>query len=311
MSKKRILYSLILIFFLFTASILFFSKEKEREDEKNLKVVTTIFPLYDIAKNIGGDEVEVSMLLDPGLEAHSFEPTPSDMVKINKADIFIYTGPFMETWAERVISAADNQNLLVINASKSIELLKEEDEPEHEHEHEEGDPHVWLDFDNLKIMLKNIKDGFIEKGLNKEATQKRADEYAKAITDIDEAYLKYLSKCKTRTLVYSGHYAFAYLAKRYNLSYQSAYGLSPNSEPSALKITELSKQIEDNNLKYIFHEELLNPRLSETLRQETGVEILNLSTAHNLSREDLNANKSLFQVLLENLKSLQTGLECY
>ena len=309
MSKKNILYLFVLIFLLFTLSILFFSKEKEGENEKKIKVITTIFPLYDIAKNVGGDEVEVSMLLDPGLEAHSFEPTPNDMIEINKADVFIYTGPFMEIWAERVISAADNPNILVINASKSIELLKEEDE--FGHKHEEGDPHIWLDFDNLKIMLENIKDGFIEKGLNEENVQKRANEYEKAINDIDGAYFQYLSNCKTRTLVYGGHYAFAYLAKRYNLSYQSAYGLSPNSEPSALKLTELTEQIKDNNLKYIFHEELLNPRLSETLCQETGVKILNLSAAHNLSREDLDANKSLFQVLLENLKSLQTGLECY
>ena len=309
MSKKNILYLFVLIFLLFTLSILFFSKEKEGENEKKIKVITTIFPLYDIAKNVGGDEVEVSMLLDPGLEAHSFEPTPNDMIEINKADIFIYTGPFMEIWAERVISAADNPNILVISASESIELLEEEDEPGHKHE--EGDPHIWLDFDNLKIMLENIKDGFLEKGLNEENVQKRANEYEKAINDIDEAYFQYLSNCKTRTLVYGGHYAFAYLTKRYNLSYQSAYGLSPNSEPSALKLTELTEQIKDNNLKYIFHEELLNPRLSETLRQETGVKILNLSAAHNLSREDLDANKSLFQVLLENLKSLQTGLECY
>lgn len=282
-------------------------------DEKKIKIVTTLFPLYDIAKQIGGGEVEVSLLLDPGIEAHAFEPTPSDMVEISQADVFIYTGKFMETWVEDILKSIDNPDLLVIDASRSINLMKEEIEHEEEDDqaHDGIDSHIWLDFDNLKTMVNNINDGLKTKAVGyQEDFELRAANYIDGISALDKRYREGLANCQQKSIIYSGHYAFAYLAKRYNLNYQSAYGLSPNSEPSAQTIAVLIKKAKEDGTKYIFHEELINPRIADTLRRETGTETLMLSAAHNLSREDLTADKTLFMVFDENLNNLRIGLNC-
>jgi zinc transport system substrate-binding protein len=136
----------------------FFACAKRSEEPvqmKKLRVVTTLFPLYDMAKSIGADKVEVLLLVPPGVEAHSFEPKPSDIFKINEADVFVYTGKFMEPWAEDVIKGTVSKNLIVVDASNGTKMIPgifhDADEPEGSF-----DPHIWLDFDNAKVMVKNI-----------------------------------------------------------------------------------------------------------------------------------------------------------
>ena len=123
--------------------------------QHKILVITTLFPLYDMARNIGGDKAEVSLLLPPGVEPHSFEPKPDDVVRIDKADVFIYTGKFMEPWAEDIIKGVTNKNVLVIDASQGTRMI-----PAVFHDADEPagalDPHIWLDFDNAKIMVSNI-----------------------------------------------------------------------------------------------------------------------------------------------------------
>jgi zinc transport system substrate-binding protein len=327
MNKKTLTLTLIVLLLVTLVVIIVNRNDKNLKDDSSekLKVVTTLFPLYDIAKNIGGESAEVSLLLDPGIEAHSFEPTPSDMVKISQADIFIYTGEFMETWAEDVLRAIKNPKLLVIDTSHSVNFIEDEDhhddhdEDEHhhddhdedEHHHEGVDPHIWLDFDNLKAMVNNINDGLKEKmPIKQEEFEFRAANYIDRLTILDGLYRQGLANCEQKSIIYSGHYAFAYLAHRYNLGYSSAYGLSPNAEPSAATLVSLAKQLKSSNASYIFHEELLSPRIAETLERETGVKLLSLNTAHNLSRQDLDDGKTLFTVFEDNLNNLKLGLNC-
>lgn len=290
------------------------ASESQDVNDKKIKVVATLFPLYDIAKNIGGDDVSVSLLLDPGIEAHSFEPTPSDMMEISQADIFIYTGSFMEIWAEDILKSINNPDLLIIDASQSINLIENNDNHEEEgveHEHEGIDPHIWLDFNNLKTMVNTINDGLKTKAIdNQEDFELRAANYIDGISLLDKKYREELNNCQQKSIIYSGHYAFAYLAKRYNLGYSSAYGLSPNSEPNASTLVSLAEQLKKTNAKYVFQEELISPRVAEVLEKETGAQILTLSAAHNLSRQDLDAGKTLFSVFEDNLKNLKLGLNC-
>lgn len=325
MNKKYILLGLVLLIIVALVSIIAANPQREvnNNPDKKLTVVTTLFPLYDVAKNIGGEKADVYLLLDPGMEAHSFEPTPSDMIKISQADVFIYTGKFMETWAEDVLESVNNKNLLVIDASRNVNLIeksnehndedvdKHNDEDAKDHHDDGNDPHIWLDFDNLKTMVNNINDGLKEKSpKNWETFEFRAADYLDRISLLDAKYKDSLISCEQKSIIYSGHYAFAYLAKRYNLEYLSAYGLSPNSEPSAAVLTSLAKQLKENKATYIFHEELMNPRVAETLERETGAKPLSLSTAHNLSRHDLDNGKTLFMVFEENLNNLKLGLNC-
>jgi zinc transport system substrate-binding protein len=135
---------------------------KQNTNTNKISVVTTLFPLYDFAKNIGQDYVEVSLLLPPGVESHSFEPKPSEIVKISESDVFVYTGKFMEPWAEDIVKGIANKKLIVVDASKGGNMI-----PGVFHDADEPagslDPHIWLDFDNAKIMVDNITKALSEK----------------------------------------------------------------------------------------------------------------------------------------------------
>jgi zinc transport system substrate-binding protein len=277
---------------------------------KKLKVITTLFPLYDMAKKIGADKADVSLLLPPGVEAHSFEPKPSDIVKINEADVFVYTGKFMEPWAEDVIKGAVNKNLIVVDASRGTTMI-----PGVFHDADEPagslDPHIWLDFDNAGIMVKNIVQAFqIKDGTHRDFYEQKANDYNGKLTELDALYKKTLATCKDKEIVYGGHYAFGYLAKRYGLKYLAAQGVSPDAEPTASDLIKLVEQIKKDKIKYVFYEELTSPKIAETIAGETKTKMLLLNAAHNLSRDQIDQGISFFDILHKDLDNLKVGLSC-
>jgi len=294
---------------------------KTKTDSQKITVVTTLFPLYDFAKNIGQDKVEVSLLLPPGVEAHTFEPKPSDITKINNADIFVYTGEFMEPWAHDIIEGADKK-VKVVDASANIEMMKEEHEHEEEAEHHEAeeehghehggvDPHIWLDFDNAKIMAENIARTLSEiDPQNAEYYKNNLKSYQGKLSDLDNSYKNSLTTCQSKTIVYGGHYAFGYMGKRYGLAYESAYGISPDSEPSARDLAGLISQIRTKKIAYVFFEELVSPKVAETLAKETGAGLLLLNPAHNLTKDEFEKNESFVSIMEKNLSNLKIGLNC-
>ncbi|MGI6374187.1 MAG: metal ABC transporter solute-binding protein, Zn/Mn family [Patescibacteria group bacterium] len=309
---KLLIISTLIIVSLIIIIIFSLPSRSLNKTSAQLQIVTTLFPLADIAQNIGGEEVTVLRLLKPGLDAHTYEPSPLDFQKINQADIFIYTGPFMEPWAEKIIQSLNNPELLVINASEGVNFLDATGELNTESDHQGLDPHVWLDLGNLEVMAKNIGEGIkLKLSSEEEAIAVRQNDYLSQIRELDEHYQSELANCRHRQFIYSGHYAFAYLSQRYNLSYQSLYGLSPDAEPSAAQVIEFINKIKEAEVNYIFFEELLNPRLTDTLKKETGITPLALNDAHNLKADELAAGKSLLAVFQDNLATLKLGLECY
>ncbi|MGD0283260.1 MAG: zinc ABC transporter substrate-binding protein [Dissulfurispiraceae bacterium] len=275
-----------------------------------IQVMTTLFPLYDMAGKIGGDGAEVSLLLPPGVEPHSFEPRPGDIVKISNGDIFIYTGKFMEPWAEDIVKHVANKNLLVIDASKGVKMIPavfhDADEPAHS-----LDPHIWLDFDNAKIMAGNIVKALqAVDSAKKDYYEQKAGDYISRLTELDSAYKSALADCKSKEIIYGGHYAFGYLANRYGLKYMAAQGISPDSEPSVGDMANLVSQIRKDKIKYVFYEELTSPKIAETLAGETNAKLLLLNAAHNLTRDELDHGVSFFDILTRDLDNLKVGLEC-
>ena len=279
------------------------------EEPRRLKIVTTIFPVYDMAKAIGGSGAEVSMLLPPGVEAHSFEPRPGDILKINEGGLFIYTSKAMEPWAEDIGKSAANKELLVVEAGQGA---KSETGPGQGGSRAGNpDPHVWLDFDNARIMAANIGKAMEAKDpANKARYQKAAEAYKGELSKLDSEYRAALSACKSKEIVYAGHYAFGYLAARYGLKYTAAQGLSPDAEPSAKDLAGLVDQIRDDHVGFIFYEELTSPKIAETLKRETGAKMLLLSAAHNLPKDQFERGVSFFDIMRVNLSVLKEGLEC-
>jgi zinc transport system substrate-binding protein len=277
--------------------------------QHKLKVVTTLFPLFDMAKHVGADQADVSLLLPPGVEAHSFEPRPSDVVTISEADVFVYTGKFMEPWAEDIIKGAAGKNLTVVDASQGINMIPgvfhDEDEPPGS-----LDPHIWLDFDNAKTMVTSIARALEARdSANRSRYESRAADYARQLTELDSLYRVTLDACKNHTVIYAGHYAFGYLARRYGLEYLAAQGVSPDAEPTAQDLTRLVDQIRKDDVKYVFYEELVSPKIAQTIAGETHAKMLLLNAAHNLTRDQLDQGLTLFDILRQDLDNLKIGLE--
>lgn len=296
---------IVLFGFLVVAS----TSRKSFNSEKKLTVVTTLFPLYDFARMIGGDFATVSLLLPPGMEAHSFEPKPSDIVRINASDIFIYTGKYMEPWAEDVIKSSGKENIKIVDASTDISLVsgvaRDDDKSVG------TDPHIWLDFENDKHIIHTITEAFVERDpLHTAYYRNREEDYVEKFTILDNEYRLSLEDCKTRDVVYGGHFAFGYLMKRYHLNYFSAQGISPDAEPTAKDLISLVEQIKKENILYVFYEELTSPKIAETIASETGAKLLLLNAGHNISKEDFDRGVSFLSIMEENKSNLIQGLQC-
>ena len=285
--------------------------------EHKLKVVASLYPLYDFVRNVGKDKVDVELLLPPGVEPHSFEPNPADILHLNHADIFVYTNKYMEPWVEDLIRGMDSGKILILDSSRGVLFTEERDDGEAGHHSKEKrghvgmDPHIWLDLGNAMMMVDTVRDGLIQKDpANQDYYQKNATQYKTVLQVLDMKFRQGLSSCKQRVFINGGHFAFEYLARRYGLVYVSAYGFSPDAEPTPGQLVKISRMVRKQGLKYLFYEELLTPRVAEMLARETGVQLLFLHGAHNISKEEFARGVSFVELMEKNLGNLETGLQC-
>ena len=317
-------------------AVCFFSLPACAEDARQLSIVTTLFPLYDFTRQICTENVQVSLLLPPGVEAHTFEPRPSDIVMINKADVFIYMGQYMEPWVHEILHSIKNKELLVVDASQGIRLLDESSEQESfhdfvepvrpqrtgfhhrkqntgdtEHVHEGKDPHIWLDLANAQLMVDTISDAVSGKDRSGASAYRRnAAAYKKKLAVLDKKFQETLGLCRLRTFIYGGHFAFGYFVRRYQLQYFSPYkGFSPNAEPTPQRLSELMRKMRDLKIKYLYYEELINPKVAQMISGETGAQLLLLHGAHNIAKKDLDAGITFIDIMEQNLENLKKGLD--
>jgi len=294
------------------------SKQQQEAPGNRLRIVTTVFPLYDYVRNIGGNYVDAQLLLPPGVEAHSFEPKPEEILRVSRADLFVFTNREMEPWADKLLSAVqeDRKPLQVEAGARALYLAAADAHGHDEHGHGSGrrdarDPHIWLNIANAKLMVDSIAEAMSGRlPAGRDVFRANAATYKKRLDDLDIRFQDGLSSCRTREFIHSGHYAFAYLADRYKLTYVSAYGITADSEPSPRRMMELVNSIRTHKLKYIFFEELLAPRIAETISRETGAGLLKLHGIHNLTRDELESGASYLGLMEQNLANLRKGLEC-
>jgi len=285
--------------------------------QPKLKVATTLFPLQEFAAAVGGERARVDLLLPPGAEPHAWEPRPSDLAKIQKADVFIYIGRAMEPWAEDLLKATRGANLKIVEASKGLQLLEakslpKEASPNHKHTREEQiDPHVWLDFSLDGKIIAAIAAAFAEKDpQNASRYRTNGEGYNSRLEALDKKFEAALSSCRHRQIILGGHSAFAYLAKRYGLQQIPLYGISPNAEPTPRKLTEVIQAAKSHGVKYIFFEEMVNPKLARVLAQEAGLQTLVLYDGANLTRDQLKQKVTFLGLMEKNLENLRLGLDC-
>ena len=291
----------------------------ENTDSDKLQVVTTFYPMYDFTKQIAQDDADVSMLLEAGMEVHSFEPSSQMIAEIQDADVFIYNSPEMETWVPDVLASLDTSDMVVICASDAITLLEYEGEAHaHDHESEEEeaevghshtvDPHVWLDPVLAQTEVTTIAEGLAEVDPdNAKDYLENAGIYNGKLKELDEAYQAAFEGAENRTFV-TQHAAFAYLAARYDLNQISVTGLNAEVEPSAAALATLSDYVKANNISHIYFENNASSQTAETLAEEVGVELAVLSPLEGITEEDQKKGADYISVMLENLEALKKSV---
>ncbi|NOR21163.1 MAG: zinc ABC transporter solute-binding protein [Candidatus Aminicenantes bacterium] len=315
LTKQSILGKKIFLFFLrfFLILVIFGFQAQDLDAAKKIRVVTSVFPLLEFAGAVSGERGEVSLLLPPGAEIHTWQPRPSDIIRLSSADLFIYVGADLEPWLHDLLKSVRNPNLKVLEASLGIPLIDEEGIVHNAHEHEHGahDPHIWLDFKNDQRIVDKIAAVLSEMDPEGSLVFKRnAFIYKEKLQMLDQKFKDGLMDCVHRTIILGGHAAFGYLARSYNLRQISLYGLSPDSSPTPKKLIKVVELAKKYRIKVIFFEIRVRDELAKVLAEEVGARTLVLNPGANLTKEQLKSGKTFFDIMEANLENLKDGLDC-
>lgn len=312
--RKKWSIALILLVAVFLMAGCGGTKSAAPEGAKKIKVVATMYPVYEFVKQVGGDKVDVVMLIPPGAEPHDWEPTAKDVIQIKDAKIFAYHGIGLEP-VEKLLTKDVLGNALPLEITKDVTKLpagQEEEEEEHGHGHGEDhkyDPHTWLDPVSVQQEVNTIAQALAsvdEK--NAEVYKKNAETYNKKLADLDEKYKKTLTGMTNKEIVTS-HKAFAYLANRYGFKQLGIMGISPDAEPTPDKMAKITEFCREHKVKYIFFETLTSPKLAQTLAKETGAQLLVLNPIESLTEQETKEGKDYIAIMNENLINLEKALK--
>jgi zinc transport system substrate-binding protein len=315
LTQQSVLGKKISLFFLrfFFILVIFGFQAQDLDAAKKINVVTSVFPLLEFAGAVSGERGEVSLLLPPGAEIHIWRPRPSDIIRLSSADLFIYVGADLEPWLHDLLKSVRNPNLRVLEASRGIPLIDEEDivHSAHEHNHEVQDPHIWLDFKNDQRIVDKIAAVLSEMDPEGSLVFKRnAFIYKEKLRILDQKFKDGLMDCVHRTIILAGHGAFGYIARSYNLRQISLYGLSPDSRPTPKKLIKVVELAKKYRIKVIFFEIRVRDELAKVLAEEVGARTLVLNPGANLTKEQLKSGKTFFDIMEANLENLKDGLDC-
>lgn len=256
------------------------------------RVYASFYAMYDFARMIGGDNIALECMVPSGVEPHDWEPSASDIAKLEKADVFIYSGSAMEHWTDSVLPTLSNKNLRIIAMSDYVSEI------------DESDPHIWLSPDNVGAFLEGLKNAFCEADSdNAPLYAENCTQYTQKARELSERLTAAANGFHTHDIVVS-HEAYGYLCKLMNINQLALEGLTGESDPTPSKMAELIRTIKDKDIKYIFTEPGQSTKTIDTVAAETGAVVLELNPF-----EFDEENRDYFAVMEENLDALKTALD--
>jgi zinc transport system substrate-binding protein len=268
-------------------------------------VVASFYPLYFFASQIGGDKAEVTNITPAGAEPHDYEPSTQDIVHIEKASILILNGGQLEAWGDKVKEDLKGKYVEVVTAADGLANQEVQEEGELI-----KDPHVWLDPVLAKKEIQTIAQAFIKVDpANTDFYEANEKSLESKLDLLDQSFKVGLQSCQQKNIVTS-HAAFGYIASRYGLKQVSISGLSPDQEPSPKQLADVAQFAKANNVKYIFFETLISPKLSETIAKEVGAKTIVFNPLEGLTSDEQSAGKDYLSIQQDNLASLRVALEC-
>ena len=306
----------------------------EKQPSDRISIVTTCFPPYDFARAVTDGEADITMLLSPGAEAHSYEPTPLDIAEIQQCDVFIYIGGEGEVWVDKILSSLDTENMTVVRLFDFIDPLEEEDvagaspsgHHDHDHSHEEEehhdededehgsggdyDEHIWTSPCNAAKCVDGIKDALCMTDSESSAEYERnAAVYTAQLEVLDNDFAEMAENAPGDIIVIGDRFPFRYLTHDYGLEYFAAFsGCSSESEPGVYTMAFLIDEILEHNIDTVFYLEFSTKKLAEKLCDATGAEMLPLQSCHNVSKSDFENGVTYIDLMRQNLNNLREAL---
>lgn len=324
---KKFLSFALSLFIVFTTLFTLTSCSSEKNESKNdsgkISVVTTIFPYYDFTRSIAGDKADIKLLLSPGSEPHSYEPSPSDIVAIENCDIFIYNGGESDEWVESVLDSIENKNMKVMRMMDYVDLLYEQsvdhdehehedgDGDEHEHEHgEEYDEHIWTSVKNAEKLTNAIYDELcVSDFANKAAYSSNRDSYLSKLQALDSEISDIVSNAKRNTVVFGDRFPFLYLVTDYSLEYECAFpGCSSETEPSISTVTHMIDFTRENKIPVVFYLEFSNGKVAKLISEDTGAKTMLFSSCHNVTKDEFADGATYISLMEQNENALKEAL---
>jgi zinc transport system substrate-binding protein len=265
-------------------------------------VVATFYPLYEFSRQVAGDRADVVSLVPPGVEPHDWEPSPQDVIQVQKsARLLVYNGAGFEPWVDKLVTGAPGGSPVTVDTTRGLSLVAVGGAV---------DPHVWLDPVLARAQVDAIRTGLERTDpANAAAYADNARRFGERLVQLDEAFSAGLRDCSSRDM-FTSHTAFTYLARRYRLTQVPVMGLAPESEPSPAQLAAIATLARRRGARYIFFETLVSARLAEALAREVGARTLVLNPIEGLTREEAAAGKSYVDLMEANLGTLRTGLAC-
>ena len=283
------------------------------------RIVASNYIGYDIARAVTGRPEEVSMLLKPGAEMHSFEPTPEDILRIKNAELFIYIGGESEKWIEEILEnneissekALRLMDLVELKDEEIVEGMEEETSEEVNAEHEEYDEHIWTSPTNMRQLIDGVR---MKLTMIDPATSKQygmnASRYESRFVDIDRKIREIVNSSNKNELVFADRFPFRYFVDEYDIKYYAAFpGCAEQTEASASTIAFLIKKVKEDRIGVVLKTELTSDKLAKTISEETGAKIMTLNAGHNISAEDFRKGVRYADIMEENIEVLKEALK--
>lgn len=274
-----------------------------------ISVVTTIFPYYDFARSVSKGTCDVDMLLKPGSDVHSFEPTPSDILKIRNADLFIYNGGESDEWVDSILeSLGDTDKPVVMKMTDYVKPLTEMDADHHAEDEE--DEHIWTSLDNAKTLVSKISDEVSKLDQkNKSIYHKNSLDYIEKISKVQSEIENTVNSSKSKKIVVGDRFPLLYFATEFSLDWECAFpGCSTETEPSLDRLSKLTDTIEKDKIKTILKLEMSENKVADTLADETNTKVRIFYSAESVSKEDFANNVTYVDLMERNNNALKEAL---
>lgn len=253
------------------------NNQASKTEASKLKVSVTFDAMQEFVAAVGKDKVEISTIIPAGTEPHDFEPKAQDLAGLSTAKVLVYSGLGMEAWAKDAISAADNANLISVEASDGVDAITNT-EPGEIKEHGQYDPHIWLSLKGAELEVKNIKDALVKADpSNKDFYEKNCNGFVAQLESLFNKYNEKFQSAPKKSFV-TGHAAFGYLCRDFSLKQNSVEDTFAEGEPTAQQLSELIEYCKENKVTTIFTEEMASPDVSKTLSNEVGAKVETIYT---------------------------------